>query len=83
MATKKTTDGDQARAREQRERGGYDLAEEVTGLRRGTLHSMVSRRQIPHCRLGPRLILFERGELEAWIQANRVAVVSRGRERPL
>ena len=78
MATKKTTDGDQASAREQRERGGYDLAEEVTGLCRGTLHSMVSRRLIPHCRLGRRLILFERGELEAWIQANRVPVVGRG-----
>ncbi|MEM9113530.1 MAG: helix-turn-helix domain-containing protein [Myxococcota bacterium] len=49
------------------QRGGYDVAQEVTGLARGTLHSMVSRGQIPHTRLGPRLVIFDRDELQDWM----------------
>jgi len=54
--------------------GGYELAEEVTGLGRGTLYSMVSRRVIPHFRLGPRLVKFSREHLETWMSANLVRV---------
>ncbi|KAF0170060.1 MAG: hypothetical protein FD161_4815 [Limisphaerales bacterium] len=55
-----------------RERGGYDLAEEVTGLKRGTLHAMVSQKRIPHTRLGGRLVIFDRSELETWLASARV-----------
>jgi len=48
-------------------RGGYDLAQQVTGLKRGTLHALVSRNRIPHTRLGPRLVVFDRDELRAWM----------------
>lgn len=53
-------------------RGGYDLAQEVTGLRRSTLYAMVSRRLIPHIRVGGRLPIFEREVLEAWLDERRV-----------
>lgn len=48
-------------------KGGYDLAQQVTGLKRGTLHALVSRRKIPHTRLGPRLVVFDKEELRAWM----------------
>ncbi len=51
----------------------YELAEAVTGLRRGTLLSKVSRREIPHFRLGKRLVVFSRRELLAWMEQRRVA----------
>jgi len=51
----------------------YAEAERVTGIRRETLYSMVSRRQIPHIRLGRRLVVFSRAELERWLDAHKVA----------
>ena len=51
---------------------GYQGAERITGIARGTLASMVSRRQIPHVRLGPRLVRFEVAALAAWIAERRV-----------
>lgn len=56
----------------------YEGAERLTGIRRGTLASMVSRRQIPHVRIGPRLVRFERAALEEWIGARRVPARSGG-----
>ena len=50
----------------------YVQAAQVLGLRVGTLYSMVSRREIPHVRLGPRLVRFIATELEAWIKTKRV-----------
>lgn len=49
-----------------REHGGYDLAEEETGLPRGTLFRLVFENAIPHQRLGPRTVVFSRKELAAW-----------------
>lgn len=40
----------------------------------GTLYALVSRRQIPHIRLSPRLVLFDRETLEKWLQAHEVSV---------
>jgi excisionase family DNA binding protein len=59
-----------------REFGGYSLAEEVTGLSRGTLYSMVCRKQIPHTRLGGRLVRFSKKELREWMLAKAVSVTS-------
>ena len=56
------------------ERGGYTLAEEVTGLKRSTLQSKVCREEIPHTRLGKRLVIFSRAELEAWMRERAVPV---------
>lgn len=55
-----------------RELVGYEGAERITGIGRGTLASMVSRRQIPHVRLGKRLVRFDPVELAEWIAARRV-----------
>ena len=59
---------------ERHERGGYSLAEEVTGLKRSTLQSKVCREEIPHTRLGKRLVIFSRAELEAWMRERAVPV---------
>lgn len=55
------------------QRGGYDLAQQITGLKRGTLYALVSRKRIPHRRLGRRLVIFDRAELERWLEGYAVA----------
>ena len=52
----------------------YAAASELTGIKRGTLGSMVCRRQVPHYRVGPRLVLFDEDELLVWLQERRVGV---------
>lgn len=42
------------------------------GIKIPTLRSMVSRRTIPSLRLGPRLVRFDRAEIERWIEACRI-----------
>lgn len=64
---------------DQIERGTYELAERITGLRRSTLHSMVSRRQIPHTRLSSRLVVFDARELESWMRERHVDPTTDGR----
>lgn len=54
------------------QRGGYQAAQAWTGIKRGTLHALVSQKRIPHYRVGPRLVIFDRIELEAWLAAGRV-----------
>jgi len=49
----------------------------LTGLAVGTLYNMVSKRQIPHRKLG-RLVKFERYELDKWLK-NRSVKVCRSR----
>lgn len=56
--------------------GGYDLAELETGLARGTIYSKVCRKQIPHIRLGNRLIRFNRKQLQEWMGAHQVSQAS-------
>ena len=51
----------------------YPAAARLLGIPLGTLHSMVSRRQVPHIRLGPRLVVFSRSELETWIEDRHVS----------
>lgn len=54
------------------ERGGYRLAQDVTGLTRASLYSQVFRGQIPHFRIGKRTVVFSRRELEEWLERGRV-----------
>jgi excisionase family DNA binding protein len=62
---------------EQDEKMQYPGAAAVTGLKIPTLQSMVCRKQIPHYRLGKRLVVFSRTELMKWIEERRVALLHR------
>jgi hypothetical protein len=42
----------------------------------GTLRSMVCRRQVPHIRISPRIVVFEVAALNTWITARRVGVAN-------
>ena len=50
----------------------YPQTATLLGVKLGTLYSLVSRREIPHHRLGRRLVRFERAEIESWIRARAV-----------
>lgn len=50
----------------------YTDAAAMLGMPLGTLMSMVSRQQIPHRRLGKRIVKFDLAELERWIDSKRV-----------
>ncbi len=56
----------------------YVQASQFLGVRVGTLYSMVSRREIPHVRLGRRLVRFVPEELRVWVEARRVAELPSG-----
>jgi excisionase family DNA binding protein len=51
----------------------YREAAKVTGLPVGTLRALVCRRQIPHYRLGKRIVRFKQSELEQWLRDRHVA----------
>jgi excisionase family DNA binding protein len=51
----------------------YREAASLLGIRVATLYSMISRREIPHVRLGRRMVRFDRTDLLAWVGARRVA----------
>ncbi len=59
---------------QQDEKLRYGGAANLTGLKIPTIQSMVCRKQIPHYRLGKRLVVFSKSELTAWMNARRVAV---------
>lgn len=50
---------------------GYEAAAEFLALPVGTLRSMVSRGQIPHLRLTPRVVRFDLDEIAAWLETKR------------
>lgn len=52
----------------------YAEAAKYLGLPKGTLASLVCRKQIPHVRISKRLVLFETDALDAWIAERRVGV---------
>lgn len=58
---------------------GYRKAAAVLDVRIGTLYAMVSRRQIPHVRLGPRLVRFRASDLATWVRERSVVPVDRDR----
>lgn len=51
---------------------GYADAARYLGVPLGTLYYWVSLRCIPHIRLGPRLVRFDRGELSEWLAMRHV-----------
>lgn len=56
-----------------RTRVGYVDAAAHIGIKIGTLRAMVHRRQVPHIRLGPRLVVFDVAALDHWLQEHQVA----------
>lgn len=50
----------------------YVKAAEFLGVKVATLYSMVSRGQVPHARIGRRLVRFPRAELVKWVAARMV-----------
>ena len=57
---------------EQKEIMTYAEAAKYLGLPLGTMYSMVARKEIPHVRLGPRLVRFPRTALSEWIRRRTV-----------
>ena len=55
-------------------------ASELVRLRPSTLYAYVSRRTIPHLKVGSRL-LFDEDELRAWIDTHRVPSIPTSDER--
>jgi excisionase family DNA binding protein len=47
---------------------------ELLGVPAGTVRSMISRRQLPTVRIGPRIVRFDENEIMRWLDARRVAV---------
>ena len=50
----------------------YAGAEAITGLKISTLQSKVCRKEIPHYRLGRRLVVFSKRELLEWMNQHKV-----------
>ncbi len=51
---------------------GYNDAARITGLCLATLYTKVSRGEIPHYRLGRRLVVFSVAELARWMADRHV-----------
>ena len=60
----------------------YREAARLLGIPVGTLRSMVCRRQVPHIRISPRVVVFDVVSLEEWIAQRRVDVANED-ARPL
>lgn len=54
----------------------YRDAAQMLGIPVGTLRSMVCRRQVPHIRISPRVVVFDVAALEEWIAVRRVDVAN-------
>jgi excisionase family DNA binding protein len=50
----------------------YRQLSQLTGVSEGTLRVWVSKRLLPHLRLGPRTVRFKRTEIERWLAARVV-----------
>lgn len=55
----------------------YKHAAEYSGLPEGTLRSLVSTKKIPHIRIGPRTVLFDSEQLDAWLAERTVKAVGK------
>ena len=61
-------------------RVGYHDAAELLAVPIGTLRSMVCRRQVPHIRLSPRIVIFDVDTLEGWLAARSVPISNDNRD---
>lgn len=50
----------------------YKQAAQYTGIPEGTLRAKVHAGDIPHIRIGPRMVLFDTEQLDAWIAERTV-----------
>jgi excisionase family DNA binding protein len=50
----------------------YSQAAAHLGIKIGTLRSMVCHQSVPHIRLGPRLVVFDSEQLDAWLAERAV-----------
>lgn len=50
----------------------YKQMADFLGVPLGTLYAMVNRKQIPHIRLGKRLVRFSKSEIEEWIKTRAI-----------
>ena len=50
----------------------YSDVATLLGIPKGTVYAMVHAGAIPHVRLGPRLVRFERTAVLAWLEEHRV-----------
>jgi excisionase family DNA binding protein len=60
----------------------YAQAARFLNVRLGTLYALVSRKEIPHVRLGKRLVRFSRPALILLVADRSVAGTSGGNSRP-
>lgn len=58
------------------QRVNYAEAARYIGIKVTTLRSMVHRKQVPHIRLGPQLVVFDIDELAKWLQGCTVEPTS-------
>ena len=55
-----------------------DQAARFLGLKKGTVYNMISRKALPHYKIGRR-VLFRQAKLEAWFESRSIPCVSRPR----
>ncbi len=54
----------------------YSEVSRLLNIKIGTLYSLVSKRQIPHIRLGHRTVRFSKSEILRWIERSQVSTIS-------
>ena len=50
----------------------YSQVSELLGIKVSTLYSLVSRKRIPHVKLGRRLVRFQKDRLLEWVEDSMV-----------
>jgi excisionase family DNA binding protein len=50
----------------------YKQAAQYTGIPEGTLRAKVCAKDIPHIRIGPRMVLFDTAQLDTWLAERTV-----------
>ena len=61
----------------------YRQVAAMLGVTLGTLYSLVSRKRIPHIRIGRRLVRFSRARISAWLAAAEVEPGNRSADSAL
>ncbi len=59
----------------------YDGAAELLGLPKGTVYAMVSRKELPHFRLGARNVRFSSVALLEWLQSRHIQIATKATKR--
>ncbi len=54
-------------------RVGYSVCAAYIGVKQGTLRAWVSRRKVPHLRLGPQTVIFDLDAIDAWLAEHVIA----------